>query len=88
MTEPAIYTRWFNTGLPVREGVYQRKYTYEGQTVVRYCYWNGRTFGWAEHSAEDCAEGYNLQHIASPSQDKPWRGLTEYGYKEAVNAQA
>ena len=86
MTEPAIYTRWFNTGLPVREGVYQRQYQYEGQTVVRYCYWDGRRFGWAEHSAEDAAARTNI--VPSPTQDKPWRGLTEYGYKEASNAQA
>ena len=81
---PKIYTAWFNSAKPDTVGVYQRSYhTANGESAIRFSYWNGEEWGWAAFSIMQAEE---QPFVASSAQRLPWRGLTKYGYEEFLNA--
>lgn len=63
-------TGWFPADVkPVRKGVYEVE---EMMAFHRYCYWNGKLWGWADVKKED-ARRFNSTQGAK--QNKRWRGL-------------
>lgn len=64
-------TPWFDGSVrPFHKGVYPRRFTF----YVLYSYWNGRYWGYSEHTLKDA---YRLRMLKSSSQKQPWRGLTK-----------
>lgn len=55
---------------PVHVGVYQRHYRLGGW---RYCYWNGKNWGFPGDSAEDSTTFFFS--LISRWQNLPWRGV-------------
>jgi hypothetical protein len=67
-------TDWYSGDQkPVYVGVYQREYE-DGETVERYCYWDGKLFSAAFLTMGQAYEFAGCTSI-SLAQDLPWRGV-------------
>lgn len=68
-------THWFEgTEYPVRQGVYQRQYTYGKTPSVQYCYWDGGSWAMGEFTVEQ-AMRHKDAFMLAPRQQLPWRGV-------------
>jgi hypothetical protein len=68
------YTCWFPASkLPVRVGVYQRKYPLGKTELVRFSYWDGKLWYVAGNVPRDAESAYESNDTA-PRQKLSWRG--------------